>query len=288
VLRGKAARWLIATAVLAITTADLWMMSRMATYAIIVDTPPLERLDESPVRRMIREFEESSGELARLFSRGPNLPTLLGVASTPAYLGIGPAEYFDPETAMPGPYPFDVPPTPEQIDWLRRAGVTHILSFTPLEAADWPVSYVWSGRDPFLNQAWGRREPLYLYRLEGSRGRLAWLQASTRGLVQIMIYTANRVETVVFSEAGGTLVLTDLAYPGWTVEVDDEPARALAVEGMYRGVEVPAGEHRVTWAYRPQSVWIGGVISAAAAVLLVFFVGWPRRRSVGDSRQQAC
>ena len=104
---------------------------------------------------------------------GANLPTLLGVASTPVYLGLGPDEYFDPKTTMPEPLPFDEPPTSEQIEWLQRAGVTHVLSFSELDERLWPVTPVWSGYDPLLSRAWARGpgEPLYLYELKESRGR---------------------------------------------------------------------------------------------------------------------
>src|SRR5690606_24035783 len=102
---------------------------------------------------------------ARLYSRGPNLPTLARVASTPQYLGLGPAAYFDPALKIPEPKPlpgqedgFDFYPvaTPEKIAWLRGAGVTHVLSYTPLSRDAWPVEPVWQGFDELLNRAWAR------------------------------------------------------------------------------------------------------------------------------------
>ena len=54
------------------------------------------------------------------------------------------------------------------------AGVTHVLSFDPLNGSEWPVKLVWRGIDRFLNGAWTRYEPLYLYELAGTRGRIAW------------------------------------------------------------------------------------------------------------------
>jgi hypothetical protein len=58
------------------------------------------------------------------------MPTITGYAMIPTYLGLSPAEYADPLLTIPKSV--GKTPTPEEIDtqveWLRRAGVTHILS----------------------------------------------------------------------------------------------------------------------------------------------------------------
>jgi len=212
-------------------------------------------------------------EPVRLFCDYQNLPTLLRVASTPVYLGLGPAEYFDKSLAMPGELPFGVQATSEQVDWLQRAGVTHLLTRRPLDTADWPATLIESfASDPFLQVAYqggDRRLNFFLYRLDGSRGRLSWLQNAEGLSAKITGYTANQVTATVESARGGRLVLTDLAYPGWSVRVDGEVAESVRVEGMFRGVDVPPGSHEVTWIYRPTSVIVGAVLTAVSLVLLV-------------------
>ncbi len=44
------------------------------------------------------------------------------------------------------------------------------------------------------------------------------------------------------------------ALPGWSVEVDGEAADEVVVDGLFLGVEVPAGEHVITWRY--SSPWL--------------------------------
>jgi hypothetical protein len=276
--RSGFGRALLLLVILGGTAADLWIVSRLVTYATILEKPVLRRLAQSPVRQLLA----AEPTLPRLFCRGPNLANLLGVASTPPYLGIGPAAYFDPAIAMPEPLPFDEPATPAQIDWLQRAGVTHVLSFSLLNTEVWPASLAWTGVDPFLNAAWARREPLYLYQLHGSRGRIAWSTPQPGGQAEIREYRANRVTADVISETGGRLILTDLASPGWTVTIDEQPAAALTIEQMYRGVDVPPGGHLVAWDYRPQSLFTGALISLAAAcgvcVAGLLRLGLPRWR----------
>ena len=248
---------------------DLWEVGRKQTYAAFLETPLIDRLEHSPVAARLQRLDEP----VRLFCDYQNLPTLLRVASTPVYLGLGPAEYFDKSLAMPGELPFGVQATSEQVDWLQRAGVTHLLTRRPLDTADWPATLIESfASDPFLQVAYqggDRRLNFFLYRLDGSRGRLSWLQNAEGLSAKITGYTANQVTATVESARGGRLVLTDLAYPGWSVRVDGELAESVRVEGMFRGVDVPPGSHEVTWIYRPTSVIVGAVLTAVSLVLLV-------------------
>src|ERR1700719_3428543 len=108
----------------------------------MVDDPPIDHLAESPVREIFRGQQGT----ARVLAPSPNLLTALPVSAVPVYLTFAPAAYFDPRLAMP------TEPLEAQIDWLRRAGVTHVLNTEPLDAK-WPVRLRWRGIDPFLNSA---------------------------------------------------------------------------------------------------------------------------------------
>lgn len=261
--RGSSA-YLVFVGIVGLTVLDLWWVAGQAGSVTIVDSPPIRDLDRSELREIFARYPQP----VRLFSRGPNLPTLLGVSSTPEYLGIGPSAYYDPDRKLPGRLPFDVNPTPEQIDWLRRAGVTHVLSFKKLDTTQWPATLVWSGFDRFLNRAWARREPLYLYELHGSRGRVAWVDADHPGQGTLTNASANRVTINVDTPRGGRLILTELAYPGWRVTIDGEVAEPEIVDGMYRAVDVPAGRHEVVWAFRPTMFRLGMIVSIATLLLL--------------------
>jgi hypothetical protein len=261
-------RTVVIAIVFGLTIADLWIVSRFVTTAFLTWHPPISSIARSP----IRDYLSTWSEPVRLFCRGANLPTLLDVGSTPTYLGLGPAAYFDPNLKLPEPLPFDGPVSPGQLDWLRRAGVTHVLSFTVLDRS-WPVQGLWLGEDPFLNAAWARsRQPLYLYGLFGSRGRVACEPVDNTHQVRITSYRACEVvaEASISDNAVGSVrvILTDLAFSGWTVTVDGQPAESVLVEGMFRGVDVSPGQHTIIWRYRPATVRWGAAISLVTAFVL--------------------
>jgi membrane protein YfhO len=89
----------------------------------------------------------------------------------------------------------------------------------------------------------------------------------------------ERVVAEVSADSGGILVLTDLAYPGWTASVDGRPAPLLTADGLFRAVSVPAGSHRVAFRYRPLSFYIGSAVSLIALVLLFWWSLQPEASS---------
>ena len=246
--------------VLLTTAVEFWTISRLVTFTQIVESPPLKSLEQSPVRQKLLEAAQTRPTL-RLFAPGANLPSTLGVSSTPIYLTFGPAEYVDDSLRTPD-------------DWLRRGGVTHLLSFEPQPLTE-SMQLIWQGDDPFLNRAWGRAgQPLYLYEFKQSLGR-AQLRAldgksleTTAGKLTGFNLQANGIQCLVDLNEASILVLADLDYPGWSVTVDDHAAESLRIDNLFRGVRLEPGSHRVAWSYQPRSVLIGAVISVITLLML--------------------
>jgi hypothetical protein len=247
---------------LVVTALDLWLVSRVVTYSVMVADPPINHLAQSPVRKILAE----RGGTARVYAPLPNLGTVLDAAATPVYLTFGPAAYDDPRLTMPSGD--DTTPA-QQVDWMRRAGVTHILSFEPPARLGYPARVVWSGFDPLLNPAMARfGEPFYLSELAASRGRVAWEHPDAHRTAKITNFRSDRVTAQADSPADDRLILTDLMYPGWQVTVDGAPAQPLTIDGMLRGVDVPAGSHTVVWSYHPRSFYWGLAVSLVTFLFL--------------------
>ncbi|HVJ66888.1 MAG TPA: YfhO family protein, partial [Caulifigura sp.] len=274
---GRALWPVIAAVAFGVTTFDLSYVHECVTYLTFLDRSPLSLLNESPIGMHLRGLPTP----VRVFAPGPNLPTMMRVNCVPEYLGIGPKPYFDRQLAIPR-YPAEKE-TPELraalIEWLQRAGVTHVLSQQPIDATAWPVSNAMQAMDSFLNAAWGRgREPMSLDSLVGSRSRVFLEDAPDGKGVTIQELRDEAIALEVESNSTQRLIVLDLPYPGWEVTIDGEPAEAGVYEGMYRSVRVPSGRHRVEWAFIPRSFYRGLMVFAAAAISLFvwMWMEWKR------------
>jgi hypothetical protein len=97
----------------------------------------------------------------------------------------------------------------------------------------------------------------------------AAIGGSEASLLHIVRDGAERVEIEVESEKGGLLVLGDNMAPGWGVEIDGQPARAVTANYLFRGVMVPGGFHRVRWTYAAPGLRSGAIISAMTLLALL-------------------
>mgnify|MGYP002638953834 CR=1 FL=1 len=256
----------VVVAVLALTTWEFRYISRYVTYAFQLDQTPVHQLSKSPVKAKLVEF----GEPVRLHAPGPNQTNLLGVSSVPEYLGLGPAEYYEPDLkARPLGDARNPATAKEFAEWASRHGITHVLSFELLpKTPDWRL--VSAEPDPFLNFAWARGyEPIYLYHRTAPAWRACFEHEGKQSQAVISRYEANEVGIQIDAPQSGRVVLRDLMFPGWEVTVDGKPAEAIRHERLFRAVEVSPGTHTILWAYRPASLRIGIWISAAAILVLL-------------------
>ena len=98
---------------------------------------------------------------------------------------------------------------------------------------------------------------------------------------EIISYSDTRVTIRGTAVQPGLLVLGDQDYPGWHVTINDQPAEIIRTNHVMRGVLLPAGEHEVVFQFAPESLRLGGLISAAGLVglLAVALIGGRVNRS---------
>ncbi len=94
--------------------------------------------------------------------------------------------------------------------------------------------------------------------------------------------TPNQVVLEVETQAPGYLVLSDIWYPGWTAEIDGQPASVVPANYAFRAVALPVpGQHRVTFNYFPIGLIEGLVISFLTLLILVSYcMIWPSVQSI--------
>jgi hypothetical protein len=140
---------------------------------------------------------------------------------------------------------------------LPRAGVVDVQRVVPTEEAE---------LDAVLEPSFdGRRMVVTSTPLRGLRtgspGRPA-------GSARIVAYEPERVVVEAIARRPSELVLTDLHYPGWTVELDGQSAELHRVNYLLRGASLPPGRHRVEFRYEPAPWRLGWVVSLVALAAL--------------------
>jgi len=93
----------------------------------------------------------------------------------------------------------------------------------------------------------------------------------------IVVDTPDRVEIETRAARDGMLVLADTYASGWEVDVDGSSRAIFPVDDALRGVAIPAGDHHVTFTYRPSVLVVGTGLSLAALGLLAAWL-WRGRR----------
>lgn len=122
--------------------------------------------------------------------------------------------------------------------------------------------------------------PSRIYENSGYRER-AWVQAdldpanTTIRPVTGLNWTPNQVE--LSATGPGWLVLSEIDYPGWKAWVDGQPAEIARYDSLLRAVQLPPGEHEVTFTFAPASVY-AGIILGGIGWLIAFGSFFLRRK----------
>jgi hypothetical protein len=170
----------------------------------------------------------------------------------------------------PDVYSVTLPPFPTgdpKEDWgprldperLGKLAVGFVVSDFPVSASAWEATRTEDG--------------LFVYRNPQVRPR-AWVESGGGQWrpPESIDRQPNRI--VVRAEGPGRLVLSEIAYPGWTAIVDGRRSSSETVDGLLRGVELAAGRHEVRFEFRPSSVYVGLSLTLVSLAALVYL--WRR------------
>jgi hypothetical protein len=119
-------------------------------------------------------------------------------------------------------------------------------------------------------------DPLRETALLGDRPALAGAGAGAE--ITPVAYAPDRVSVRVRTPDSAAVVLSEIGYPGWTAQVDQEPPRpTLAADGVVQAALVGPGEHTVVFAFRSSAVRFGAIVSVIAWAALIALLSWGRR-----------
>lgn len=74
------------------------------------------------------------------------------------------------------------------------------------------------------------------------------------GSIQLTSYEANRIEYISTSNENGYGVFSEIYYPEWKATIDDKVVPIQQVNYVLRGIEIPKGEHKIVFEFKPSSL----------------------------------
>ena len=86
---------------------------------------------------------------------------------------------------------------------------------------------------------------------------------------RIASFSNNEIKVEASCSVPGYLVMSEVYYPGWKVEVDGQPADLKRANYAFRAVFLPPGTHQVRFYFQPRSWEAGVVCSSITWIVLV-------------------
>jgi len=154
----------------------------------------------------------------------------------------------------------------ERPTWLPRA----IIATTLHSAEDWRDALAQVLSPGFRPDREAVVElPLHELLCESSKFMVEKVADSPSGRLRSIQYTWNQIELEIDSVRGGLLVLNEAWYPGWQAWVDGRSQPVYRANGIFQGVFVGQGRHRVRFFYSPRLFYLGITVAGVTALLML-------------------
>ena len=106
------------------------------------------------------------------------------------------------------------------------------------------------------------------------------MASDSTATIRLVAYEPNYLKYEVDSKTGGTIVFSEIYYPGWRSSIDGQEVPHGRANYILRAMNVPAGKHEVEFSFDPVSLHVteniafialGLLVLAAAATLYLSF-----------------
>jgi len=95
-----------------------------------------------------------------------------------------------------------------------------------------------------------------------------------QGSITLTEYLPNRLTYKVNISGDQALAIFSEIYyeKGWTAQIDGQDVDILRANYVLRALEIPQGEHTITFSFRPNAYFIGSKVATASSILLLLIV----------------
>ncbi len=92
--------------------------------------------------------------------------------------------------------------------------------------------------------------------------------------VKLTAYAPNRLSYEVENAQDGFAVFSEIYYPeGWTATIDGRPAEIIRTDYVLRGLNIPAGKHKVEFSFKYPGIDAQETLAVIASILLTIMAG---------------
>ncbi|WP_458071503.1 YfhO family protein [Rhodanobacter sp. BL-MT-08] len=161
----------------------------------------------------------------------------------------------------PGTSPFTSPPS------ASANGSPLPPSASPLAQGTRASAHVYSGDD------------MEIYELPHPKPYFDVLTGSCK------LWPANRNELTSNCATSAMLLRREAFYPGWRASIDGQTQSVTETNGIFQGLSLPQGNHRVVFSYRPTYMWLIaiGFIAGILGLIAGGWIEWRRFKRSGKS-----
>ena len=107
------------------------------------------------------------------------------------------------------------------------------------------------------------------------------------GRVQALSYRPSAIALLTHSTSTALLIAADAYYPGWEARIDGIPTRWYIADVAFRGIRLPAGDHRIEMRFAPHVLYGSALVSMAALLIVAGVALKPAISKWGDGLPMA-
>jgi len=100
-------------------------------------------------------------------------------------------------------------------------------------------------------------------------------QTDSLSSIELTDYKLNHLTYKSINKFEGLAVFSEVYYPkGWQAYIDGEPTEHLQVNYTLRGLQIPAGEHKIEFKFEPSVIKTGSRISLAGHIIFILIIAF--------------
>lgn len=121
--------------------------------------------------------------------------------------------------------------------------------------------------------------------IDQSRMRVGDVGYDSTARIDLLSFKPHEIVYQATTSVAGLAVFSEIFYPkGWTADIDGKEVPIVRANYVLRALEIPAGNHTVTFRFEPAAYAVGNQVTMASSWLLVLLVAgglvWSGRKAL--------